>query len=59
VVVDIIDQHISGLHQNYADGAIGALIALIGSSDHLELAVRNGNAAKTLGVGIGDTVRVR
>ncbi|HEY3232190.1 MAG TPA: SAM-dependent chlorinase/fluorinase [Roseiflexaceae bacterium] len=59
VVVDIIDQHISGLHQNYADGPVGALIALIGSSDHLELAVRNGNAAKTLGVGIGDTVRVR
>jgi S-adenosyl-L-methionine hydrolase (adenosine-forming) len=59
LVVDIIDQHISGLHQAYVDGPIGALIALIGSSDHLELAVRNGNAAKTLGVGIGDTVRVR
>jgi S-adenosylmethionine hydrolase len=59
VVVEIIDQRISGLQQAYADGPIGALIALIGSSDHLELAVRNGNAAQTLGVGIGDTVRVR
>jgi S-adenosyl-L-methionine hydrolase (adenosine-forming) len=55
----IIDQLINGLHQTYADGPIGALIALIGSSDHLELAVRNGNAARTLGVGIGDIVRVR
>jgi S-adenosylmethionine hydrolase len=37
---------------------VGALIALIGSNDHLELAVRNGSAAQTLGVGIGDSVRV-
>jgi S-adenosyl-L-methionine hydrolase (adenosine-forming) len=59
LVVTIIDQHISGLRQIYADVPVGALIALIGSSDHLELAVRNGNAAQTLGVGIGDIVRVR
>ena len=59
LTVDIIDQHISGLQHTYADGPVGALIALIGSSDHLELAVRNGNAAQTLGVGIGDIVRVR
>jgi S-adenosylmethionine hydrolase len=59
LVVTIIDQHIDGLHQTYADGPVGALIALIGSSDHLELAVRNGNAAQTLGVGIGDIVRIR
>jgi hypothetical protein len=59
LVVDIIDQHIRGLHETYADGPIGVLIAVIGSSDHLELAVRNGNAAQTLGVGIGDIVRVR
>jgi S-adenosylmethionine hydrolase len=59
LTVTIIDQHIGGLSQTYADGPLGALIALIGSSDHLELAVRNGNAAQTLGVGIGDIVRVR
>jgi S-adenosylmethionine hydrolase len=58
MVVRIIDQDIVGLQRTYADGAVGALIALIGSSDRLELAVRNGNAAQTLGVGIGDTVRV-
>jgi len=57
LVVTIIDQRISGLQQTYADSSVGALVALIGSSDHLELAVRNGNAAQTLGVGIGDTVR--
>jgi S-adenosylmethionine hydrolase len=33
--------------------------ALIGSSDHLEIAVRNGSAAqKRWGAGIGDIVRV-
>jgi hypothetical protein len=57
--VQIIDQYIEGLKRTYADGALGELIALIGSSDHLELAVRNGSAAKRLGVGIGDQVKVR
>jgi S-adenosylmethionine hydrolase len=59
ITVDIIDQHILGLRQTYSDGPLGMLIAVIGSSDHLELAVRNGNAAQTLGVGVGDSVRVR
>jgi S-adenosyl-L-methionine hydrolase (adenosine-forming) len=58
LVVQIIDQRIAGLQRTYADGPVGGLIALIGSSDRLELAVRNGNAAQTLGVGIGDTVRI-
>jgi S-adenosylmethionine hydrolase len=59
LTVEIIDQRIPGLKQTYAEGPVGALIALIGSSDRLELAVRNGSAAQTLGVGIGDIVRVR
>jgi S-adenosylmethionine hydrolase len=59
LTVRIIDQQISGLHRTFADVPVGALIALIGSNNRLELAVRNGNAAQSLGVGIGDTVRVR
>jgi len=58
LVVQIIDQRIAGLRRIFADVPVGALIALIGSSDRLELAVRNGSAAQTLGVGIGDSVRV-
>jgi S-adenosyl-L-methionine hydrolase (adenosine-forming) len=58
IVVRIIDQRIAGLSRTFADVSVGALIALIGSSDHLELAVRNGSAAQTLGVSIGDIVRV-
>jgi S-adenosylmethionine hydrolase len=58
IVVRIIDQRIAGLRRTFSDVPVGALIALIGSNDHLELAVRNGSAAQTLGVSIGDTVRV-
>jgi hypothetical protein len=35
------------------------LLALVGSSGYLELAVRDGNAAERLGVKVGDEVRVR
>ncbi|MFL5804884.1 MAG: S-adenosyl-l-methionine hydroxide adenosyltransferase family protein [Roseiflexaceae bacterium] len=59
LVVQIADQQISGLHPTYADAPVGALIALIGSSEQLELAVRNGNAAQMLGVEVGNAVRVR
>jgi S-adenosylmethionine hydrolase len=58
IVVHIIDQRIAGLSRTFSDVSVGALAALIGSTDHLELAVRNGSAAQTLGVGIGDIVRV-
>jgi S-adenosylmethionine hydrolase len=56
--IHVIDQHIDGLQQTYSDAPVGMLIALIGSSGHLELALRNGSAAQMLGVGIGDIVRV-
>ena len=58
-VIEIIDERLQGVVRTYADGQPGALIALFGSSERLELAVRNGSAARLLGVGIGDTVRVR
>ena len=58
LIVKIIDQRIAGISRTFTDVAVGALIALIGSNNRLELAVRNGSAAQTLGVGIGDIVRV-
>lgn len=58
LTVKIIDQRIAGISYTFADVAVGELIALIGSNNRLELAVRNGSAAQTLGVGIGDIVRV-
>jgi S-adenosylmethionine hydrolase len=58
LTAELIGQHIPGLYRTYAHAPLGALMALIGSSDRLEIAVRNGNAAQTLGVGVGDSVRV-
>jgi S-adenosylmethionine hydrolase len=35
------------------------LLAYTGSTrDHVEIAVRNGNAAKTLGVQVGDVIKI-
>ncbi len=48
---------IVGLSKIYAEG--GSLLALWGSSGYLEVAVRNGSAAKRLGVKRGDTVVLR
>jgi hypothetical protein len=42
----------------YADADAGALCALFGSTDHLEIAVNGGNAAETLALGRGARVRV-
>lgn len=47
------------LVSTYGDAARGALCALVGSSDHLEVAVNGGNAAESLGLGRGAPVRVR
>jgi S-adenosyl-L-methionine hydrolase (adenosine-forming) len=59
LVIEIIDQHLGGLFRTYSDGPTGTPMCLIGSSGHLELAVRNGNAAQYLGVDIGDKFKVR
>ena len=46
------------LARTYSDVAIGDVVAYIGSSGRLEIAVRQGNAAARLGVGVGTQVRV-
>lgn len=58
ITVQIIDQRIPGLFRTYAEGTPGSLLVLVGSSGRLELAVCNGSAARALGVGMGDTVKV-
>jgi S-adenosylmethionine hydrolase len=42
--------------RSYAEVERGRVVALVGSSGHLEIAVREGNAAERLGVGPGDEV---
>lgn len=59
IVVQIIDQQLPGLFRTYVDGPHATPMCLIGSSEHLEIAVFNGNAAQYLGVAIGDKLHVR
>jgi len=47
---------VRGLNRYYAEGP--ELMALIGSSDRVEIAVRNGSAALTLGARVGDEIEV-
>lgn len=47
------------VRRTYADVPIGQPLALIGSSDLLEIAVRNGSAAERLGLGVGQLVHLR
>lgn len=56
----IKDTEIESLNYTFADVAENQFLAYVGSTqDHLEIAVRNGNAAKRLNVQAGDTVKVR
>ncbi len=57
--VEIGGREIHGLARTYSDVPRGDFAALIGSPWKLEIAQREGNAAATLGVRVGDTVTVR
>lgn len=58
-VIEIGGHEIHGLVKTYSDVAKGEIAALIGSPWKLEIAQREGNAARTLDVKIGDPVIVR
>jgi S-adenosyl-L-methionine hydrolase (adenosine-forming) len=47
---------LSGIRETYADVSPGVLLMLIGSAGVLEIAERNGNAARRLGVKAGEEV---
>jgi hypothetical protein len=52
------DARIPGISHSYSDQPMGHLVALIGSSAHLEIAVNQGSAAMILSAGPGIEVRV-
>ena len=53
------DRTIRSLSRTFADVPEGELLAYIGSSrNHVEIAVRNGNAAQTLGLQLNDVVQI-
>lgn len=51
--------HVAPVVATYGEGPVAALIGLVSSGDTLEIAVRNGNAAQRLGVGIGEAIELR
>jgi S-adenosylmethionine hydrolase len=57
-LVQVAGREISGLVETYGNASAGQMVALIGSSSALEIAVVNGNASRELGVGVGAPVVV-
>jgi S-adenosylmethionine hydrolase len=59
-ILELKGHRIEGLSRTFADVAHGKLLAYVGSSrDHVEVAVREGNAAQELGMAAGDKVLIR
>ena len=60
---DTCEVHVAGrrlpLSTTYGERESGALMALVGSTQRLEIAVNGGSAAAVLGLGRGEAVSVR
>lgn len=56
-VVEAAGQRIAGIGHHYAERT--GLLALVGSSGHLEIALNGGSAAAALGLGAGDSITLR
>ena len=57
--MEIEDLDLGPLRRTYADVTTGGLLAYVGSGGAIEIAVRNGSAARRLGIGVGGRVRAR
>lgn len=58
LVVRIGAHTLRGIRTTYADVSPGEPLALVSSSWHVEIAVRQGNAAQALGIRVGDVVSI-
>jgi S-adenosylmethionine hydrolase len=57
--VIVAGHHIAGLSHTFSDVAPGKLVAYMGSSGYLEIAVREGHAAIELGMDVGDPLQIQ
>jgi S-adenosyl-L-methionine hydrolase (adenosine-forming) len=57
--LEVEDLDIGPLRRTFNDVTTGGLLAYIGSGAAIEIAVRDGSAARRLGVGVGGRVRAR
>jgi S-adenosyl-L-methionine hydrolase (adenosine-forming) len=58
-VIEIAGERIEGIRRTYGDRQPGTLVALVGSTGWVEVAVVNGDAARQLTAGAGTTVWFR
>ncbi|HET8634316.1 MAG TPA: SAM-dependent chlorinase/fluorinase [Gemmatimonadales bacterium] len=57
--LEVEGAEIGSLRRTFGDVATGVLLAYVGSDGHIEIAVRDGSAARRLGIGVGGRVRAR
>jgi hypothetical protein len=57
--LEVEDLDLGPLRHTFSDVTAGGLLAYVGSGGAIEIAVRNGSAARRLGVGVGGRVRAR
>jgi S-adenosylmethionine hydrolase len=58
-IVEVEELEVGALSRTFADVKSGHLVAYVGSGGLVEIAVRDGSAARRLGIGVGGRVRVR
>ncbi|MBU0703601.1 MAG: SAM-dependent chlorinase/fluorinase [Chloroflexi bacterium] len=56
VTIVVAGQEVAGVYRTYAEVESGEVLALVGSEGYLEIAVREGSAARRLGLRPGDAV---
>jgi hypothetical protein len=57
--LEVEDLDLGPVRRTFNDVTAGGLLAYVGSGGAIEIAVRNGSAARRLGIGVGGRVRVR
>jgi S-adenosyl-L-methionine hydrolase (adenosine-forming) len=58
-VIEVEGLEVGPLRRTYGDVPTGGLVAYVGSGGQVEIAVRDGSAARRLGMGIGGRIRAR
>ena len=58
VVICAGSAKIDHVNRSYTESAVGEVLAIVGSSNRLEISINQGNAAQTLGLKRGDTIRI-
>lgn len=58
-VLEVEDAEVGPLRRTFSDVESGQLVAYLGSGGQVEIAVRDGSAARRIGLGVGGRVRAR